>query len=228
MSHDHSEVEPIPGLPAKLPEGEHILWQGSPDRRAFLDTVLKIRWVFAYVGAVLAWNIGTAFYDGKGFAEIILGTVLTVLLGAMVYAMAYWFAKAVENSTIYTITNKRVVMRFGIAIRVTFNLPFSQMTSADVKVLDDQSGSISLTLKDHTKISWAILWPHARPWKFANPCPTLRAVKDVKTPADILAQALSLAHGQAPQPFVVPSVKAAKPAKAQPQLPVGAMPAEGG
>ena len=30
MSHDDFKFEPVRGLPEALPEGEHILWQGSP------------------------------------------------------------------------------------------------------------------------------------------------------------------------------------------------------
>ena len=30
VPHDDYAGEPIPGLPADLPEGERLLWQGSP------------------------------------------------------------------------------------------------------------------------------------------------------------------------------------------------------
>ena len=31
MSHDDFHIEPVPGLPAELPDGEHIVWQGKPE-----------------------------------------------------------------------------------------------------------------------------------------------------------------------------------------------------
>ena len=48
MSHDDFNFEPIRGLPEKLPEGEHILWQGSPDFRRLAREALGVRWIMAY------------------------------------------------------------------------------------------------------------------------------------------------------------------------------------
>jgi len=44
MSHDDFNFEPIKGLPEKLPEDEHILWQGAPDPRRLAREALGIRW----------------------------------------------------------------------------------------------------------------------------------------------------------------------------------------
>ncbi|MEO0410337.1 MAG: photosynthetic complex putative assembly protein PuhB [Pseudomonadota bacterium] len=229
MSHDDFEKEPIPGLPAHLPEGENILWQGAPDQAAFLRKVLNIRLICLYFALVFVWNVGTAFYDGRAPMEIALTAAWTAALCGIVYAMGYWFAGAVARSTMYTITNKRVVMRFGVAIPVTFNLPFTQITSADVKMLDGDSGTISLSLKEHTKISWAILWPHARPWKVGKPCPALRAVGDASTAAQVLSDALRAAHGQERLNLRIakPGKAEAAPSFAGSARPVGAMSMDG-
>ena len=32
MPHDDFQIEPVPGLPERPPEGERILWQGRPNR----------------------------------------------------------------------------------------------------------------------------------------------------------------------------------------------------
>ncbi|MEM1317847.1 MAG: hypothetical protein AAGF29_06255, partial [Pseudomonadota bacterium] len=57
----------------------------------------------------------------------------------------------------------------------------------------------ALELKEHTKISWPILWPHVRAWKLARPQPLLRAIGDVDTVAEKLASGLRAAHGQPAQ-----------------------------
>jgi hypothetical protein len=220
MSHDDFEKEPIPGLPAHLPEGENILWQGAPNQASFLRSVLHIRKICFYFGLLFTWNVGTAIYDGKDVATIAMTAVLTVVMAGMVYGLAWGFARAVERTTIYTITNKRIVMRFGVALPVTFNLPFSQILSADIRALDGENGIITLSLKEHTKISWVILWPHARPWKFAKPQPALRAIGNVAGVASILANALRTAHGHAKAPMnapkEAPQIKAKTAPAAQP------------
>ncbi|MEM7570825.1 MAG: photosynthetic complex putative assembly protein PuhB [Pseudomonadota bacterium] len=195
-THDDFEQDYLPGLPEKLPEGETILWQGAPDRASFLRHVLKARVIGFYFALVLVWNVGTAIYDGKAIAQVAISGLVTLALAGLVWAMGWWFARAVARSTIYTITSKRVVMRFGVALPVTFNFPFSQIVSADIKPLSDGTGTISLGLKEHTKISWLVLWPHARPWQASKPQPSLRAIADVDTIAQQLTKALQSAHGQ--------------------------------
>ncbi|MFM7692363.1 MAG: hypothetical protein ACKPAC_23350, partial [Alphaproteobacteria bacterium] len=41
-------LEPIPGLPEALPEGEVLLWQGAPAWTEIAQRVFLIRWVMAY------------------------------------------------------------------------------------------------------------------------------------------------------------------------------------
>lgn len=203
MSHDDYEKEPVPGLPARLPEGEHIVWQGMPDASVFLRHVLHARFIPLYFGALIAWRVVTGLYDGDAMGAIAVSVGVAVMLGAILFALAWWFSRAVARTTIYTITNKRVVMRFGIAIPVTFNYPFSQILSADMRQLGADSGTIALTLKEHTKVSWAVLWPHARPWKLATPQPAMRAVGDASAAAAHLTEGLTATHAGVGRPDTV-------------------------
>lgn len=195
MTHNDYEKEPVPGLPEHLPEGEKIVWQGAPDRSCFMRRVLHARKLALYFAALVVWRIGAGIYDGTGPADIALSAVWACALATIVLAMAWWFARAVERTTIYTITNKRVVMRIGIAIPITFNLPFSQILSADMRRFENGYGTIALTLKENTKISWAVLWPHARPWKLARPQPAIRTIARADTVAGILTEGLRAIHG---------------------------------
>mgnify|MGYP005988351047 CR=1 FL=1 len=49
MSHDDFAVEPVRGLPEALPEGEHILWQGSPSVMRLAREGFKINWIIGYL-----------------------------------------------------------------------------------------------------------------------------------------------------------------------------------
>lgn len=214
MSHNDYEKEPIPGLPEKLPDGENLVWQGTPDRTAFSKHVLRVWFIVVYFAALIIWRIGAGIYDGVGVTEIAVSVVWAMILCSIVLMLSWWFARAVEKTTIYTITNKRVVMRFGVALPITFNYPFSQIVAADVRNLSNGSGTIALTLAEHTKISWPILWPHVRPWKLAKPQPAFRAIADVGKVAEILAENLASAHGLA---ATTPVVVEKSPTNTRPQ-----------
>ena len=95
-----------------------------------------------------------------------------------------------SRTTVYTITNKRVVLRFGTAIPKAINLPFGIIESAAVKTYAGEAGDLALTLKAPNKLALLQLWPHARPWRMATPQPTLRAVPDVAAVGAILASAM--------------------------------------
>jgi hypothetical protein len=42
-NHDDYATEPVRGLPATLPRGEFVLWQGTPSWRAFARQVFHTR-----------------------------------------------------------------------------------------------------------------------------------------------------------------------------------------
>ena len=79
MSHEFDH-EPIPGLPAHLPEGENILWQGSPSASATTWRVLHVGWVGAYFAALLAWRLIAGLSDGHTLSQIAIDSIpLTVV-----------------------------------------------------------------------------------------------------------------------------------------------------
>ena len=49
MSDQDFNFEPARGLPAKLPAGETILWQGSPNSAALAVGAYKANWIFGYM-----------------------------------------------------------------------------------------------------------------------------------------------------------------------------------
>jgi len=58
--HDDFNFEPVRGLPEKLPEGEHILWQGAPDVRALAREALGVRWVAGYFAILTIWRVSVS------------------------------------------------------------------------------------------------------------------------------------------------------------------------
>ena len=99
----------------------------------------------------------------------------------------------------YTITNRRVVMRIGVVLEITVNFPFRVIESAGLRVYPDGTGDIPLLLAGEDRIAYVHLWPHARPWRAARPEPMLRGVPDAAHAADVLSRALAAFAGVSPK-----------------------------
>ena len=205
MSHDDFDFEPIPGLPKRPPEGEEILWQGSPSARSLGRFLFNLRLIALYFGILAAWGAATAIADGRGILDAVTSVIWLGVLGAGAIALFQLFAWLVARSTVYTITNRRVVMRIGVALPITYNIPFTVIDSASLKEHNDGVGNISLRLREGNNIAYLRLWPHARPWRFKHAEPTLREVPDASHVANVLADAL--------QNFVQQPSGAAEPAE---------------
>jgi hypothetical protein len=173
------EVEPIPGLPGHLPPGEHILWQGSPDRAALARGAFHT-WLIGGYFAVLAT---VAVAGGSS-----VGMTTTIGLGVTGVALLHLLAWASARSTIYTLTNRRIVMRIGVAVPKCINLPLAQIGSVDLAEHTDGTGDLPLALTGQPVLGYVALWPHARPWKLARPQPMLRAVPDAANVAALIAR----------------------------------------
>ena len=96
----------------------------------------------------------------------------------------------------YSITDKRVVMRIGIVLGLSFNLPLRSIANAGLRTGRGGVGDIPLALHEGDVIAYLHLWPHARPWRVARPEPMLRCVPDAAAVAGLLAQAWNHANGR--------------------------------
>ena len=189
------DYEPVPGLPARLPEGEVILWQGAPSSAKVSRQVMKTRWIAGYFAVLVAWNVTAGIYDGRLPSEILFSSGALAILSTIAIGLLEAFAWGVQKTTLYTITNKRVVMRIGVALSATFNLPFTRIVSADMREGPDGSGDIALTLKPGDRLSWLVFWPHVRGWRKGRMVPQMIGLDDVASVGKLLANELQ-AHGQ--------------------------------
>ena len=183
--------EPIPGLPAMLPPGEEILWQGAPDWKRLMLSAFHVRGVAGYFGALALFGLVQGAWLG---AAITVGAAIACIA---VLALIAWGS---ARTTLYTLTNKRVVMRIGIALPKCINLPLTLVGAADLSVNSDGTGDIPLRLLGEQRLGYLALWPHSRPWKISKPQPMLRAVPDAKSVAAMIARACGARLTVAPAP----------------------------
>ena len=194
--HEH-EFEAARGLPEPLPPGEQLLWQGSPDWRVLARRAFHLRKLAAYFGALLVLRVGFLVGDGAALAEALRSTLGPLALAALGLALVGLMAWLSARSTVYTITDKRVVMRIGIVLTLTFNIPFKRIAAAGLHLDAGGTGDLPLTLLGKDRIAYLHLWPHARPWRLGRPEPMLRSVPQAALVARLLTEAWSRATGVA-------------------------------
>jgi hypothetical protein len=187
MAHDDFQREALPGLPEHPPEGERILWQGSPSWWRLAREALAIHWVALYFVLLAAWRGWAAWFERgpeQGVAAVVVLLVMGLVACGLIAAVAWVQAWA----TVYTITNRRVAMRVGAALTVTLNLPYRWIGSADLDLKPGGTGTIALDLIGDNKFSYLVLWPHIRPWHMKRPQPALRCIPDAERVARLLSE----------------------------------------
>lgn len=188
-----TNAQPVRGLPEKLPEGEHIVWQGSPAWKTLARRMFRFRLLAIYFLILIAWRVASSLNAGAKTGDIAVTALESAALAAVAFVVLAVIAWLIQRTTIYTITNKRVVMRYGVALPMAINLPFKAMASADARIHPDDTGDICLILTGKQRISHLSLWPHARPWKLRQPQPMLRCIPEVSSVAETLVAQLSAA-----------------------------------
>lgn len=189
MSDRDFDFEFKPGLPAPLPPGETLLWQGKPDTRALAREAFRVRWVFGYLLIIALWRGGAAFADG-GLARGLAVFLPYLVLAAAGYGIVYGLASASARATIYSVTSQRVILRIGAALQVTYTVPFTRIAtaSADIRPVTG-TGTIALDLTEGAQLSYLVLWPHLRPGFARKVQPALRCIPDAARVARLLADA---------------------------------------
>ena len=187
------DYEPVKGLPETPPSGEELLWQGAPRWQTLARRAFHVDKVAAYFALLIGIQLALGLADGLPAAVAAKHSAWLALLGAAAVGVLALLAWSFARTTVYSITSQRLVMRFGVAIPITINLPFSRIAAAALKTHRDGSGNLPLRLVDGEKVSYWVLWPHARPWHFAPAQPMLRAVPRAAEVAALLAESLQAA-----------------------------------
>lgn len=209
------EFEAEPGLPEPLPRGERLLWQGSPDERTLAREALHWRKLAVYFAVILGCRAVFVLTDGGTAWQAVVSVTWLLPLAVFAVGMSYMLGRLIARTAVYTLTDRRLVMRIGVVLTLSFNLPFRQIASAAMREGQGGHGDIVLTLADGNQIAYLHLWPHARPWQLKRPQPMLRAVPQVRQVAALLADSLMASAG--PQAADTPA-RASGPVAVPPRL----------
>jgi hypothetical protein len=182
--HTH-EFEPTFGFPESLPTSEKVLWQGSPCAWLIAKRIFFLPHLFFYflMFSCLALTVNS---DVLTLKDLFVKFLSYMSLGMVAIFILLAISFLISSTTMYSITDKRVVMRIGIVLNLSLNIPFSKIETAELKAYPDKSGDISLNLVPDNKIAYLHLWPHCRPWFFSSPRPRLSCLKNVEVIASCL------------------------------------------
>ena len=195
--HEH-EFEAVHGLPEDLPTGERLLWQGAPDWKLLAVRVFHVRAIAIYFALLFAWRASDVLLDGGGVGQALLAVALLsplALLALGLLAMLAWLS---ARTAVYTITSRRVILRIGIVLSVTYNLPHRQIHGASLHGDSAGRGDIALQLAPGSHIAYLQLWPHARPWQLRRPQPALRCIPEATRVGALLTQAIAAVPAELP------------------------------
>ncbi len=227
MSHgpQEFEYEPVRGLPETLPPGEIILWQGASRGWGLARRAFHLRKLTLYFGVILLLRLAFSLQAGATWVEVLPSLVGLSGLAGVSLGLLGLVAWLNARASVYTITNRRVVLRIGVALVVALNLPFRQIRAVEIRRHADGTGDLALELEAPCDLGYLMLWPHARPWRTGKRAqPMLRSVPRVDEVGEVLSRALADADeahrverpldGPAPAPEPAPVSNGITPAVA--------------
>jgi hypothetical protein len=179
----------IPGIGEPLPAGETLLWTGGPVSGEIARRVCHTRGVVWYFAALAALVLA----GGATGGGIRTSAVAVLTLGAMALAVLGFsrvYAALVARTTVYAITDRRLVLRIGVAIPAVLNVPLEQIESVDLRAVRAGAGDVTVSLTGGARVAYLLLWPHARPWRYARPEPALRGIAEAADTGVVLADAV--------------------------------------
>ena len=181
----------------RLANDEAIVWRGRPSWYGLACDAFHLRAIAGYFAIIIALNVYQAWSKHLAFAKALHGSVplLVAVAGAMlVVAGLAWLT---ARTTRYTITDRRVILHYGVAMPATLSLPYSQIVKASVAIHKDHSGDIPLVLRNGNRMPYLKLWPLAKPWAVAEPQPMLRRVPKAAVVGGLLVRAIASAAHEA-------------------------------
>ena len=192
--------------------GEALVWRGRPSWRHIACDALHVRGVGAYFALLFVLDALQAWRKAIPLAQAVHDSVPLAVIALSSLAILCGFAVLVVRTTRYTITDKRVILHYGLALSATLAIPMTRIVTVAVAVDRDGTADIALQMKADSHLPYLKLWPHARPWSLRDPQPMLRGVPQGGAVAVLLTRALQVAEMGRARPalrFVEPELLSA-------------------
>ncbi len=143
------------------PDGAPVLWEGRPGFRAAAFRIWHLRAIALYFVTLLA-DGALRMARGEAGPDGLAGEARLLAMGVAVAAMLTIFAWLTHRTTNYAITERHVIMRFGVGLPRKLVIPFGAIVEVKLRVNGDRTADIALRLKEGQGVMYLKLWPHVR------------------------------------------------------------------
>jgi len=170
-----------------IPEGERLCWVGKPNWISFGFHVFGIKYLLLYfiISAFYAISqIELGFSFGSFIGEYISFVVSGIIAGLILFLLSYFSAQ----HTCYVITEKRLVIRTGIALVFFLNVPLKNVISIDKQSLFYGYGNLSFKPQSKKRIPYFSCWPSVRSGSFWEPIPAFRSIEHIEEIGKIVGE----------------------------------------
>ena len=183
-----SELDRLPDeVWTSIPDGEEIYWHGQPDWRSLGYHAFGCKYLVLYfiISAFYAVSqIKMNFSFNAFFGQYVTFVISGVVAGAILFLLAYVAAR----HTCYVITEKRVVIRTGIALVFLLNVPLKNIISIDKQSLWHGRGNLSFKSRSKKRIPYLSCWPSVKSGSLLEPIPIFRSILNIEEIGNLVGE----------------------------------------
>ena len=172
-----------------IPEGESILWKGKPSFWGFSWYFFGLKLLAFYL--IILSVVFAARLTVTDFFTAFVGDFLPFLLsGILTSFILMALAKIQSQSSVYIITENRVIIKSGAALSFLISMPFKKIKAVNLQKRKGSLGTISFELNSGKRVPYISCWPSVRPWRFKNTEPAFSCIENVDEVATILRKSV--------------------------------------
>ena len=168
-----------------IPNGESILWKGRPSLWGFSWNLFGLKWITLYLSMLSIVSVAR-FFASDFYTAFYVDFLPFFLSGIFASIILIGLAATQTYSTVYIITENRVIIKTGAALSFLISMPFKKIKEVNLQKRGASIGTISFELLSEKRVPYISCWPSVRPWKFKRTQPAFSCIGSVDEVATIL------------------------------------------
>ena len=168
-----------------IPNGESILWKGRPSLWGFSYNLFGLKWITLYLSILSIVSVAR-FFASDFYTAFYVDFLPFFLSGIFASIILIGLAATQTYSTVYIITENRVIIKTGAALSFLISMPFKKIKEVNLQKRGASIGTISFELLSEKRVPYISCWPSVRPWKFKRTQPAFSCIGSVDEVATIL------------------------------------------
>ena len=168
-----------------IPNGESILWKGRPSLWGFSWNLFGLKWITLYLSMLSIVSVAR-FFASDFYTAFYVDFLPFFLSGIFASIILIGLSATQTYSTVYIITENRVIIKTGAALSFLISMPFKKIKEVNLQKRGASIGTISFELLSEKRVPYISCWPSVRPWKFKRTQPAFSCIGSVDEVATIL------------------------------------------